>query len=309
MKHFLTKNLNQISAGITAALILVLLFGSYQSNVRILDKLAEHERILAALRMEQVSLKSGQEALVSGQDSLTSRTEELRSSTEALKERKPQVVEKIVERVVEKNPTNLSDIIKQWRSRVAYVECEWRYADTGRVYARSSGSAVAAQGSEGVHLITNRHVVTDRRGNGPAECLAKLPDKETIYSFEADDARVSTNRNLDKGFLLVDSADNHIKTVSQNMQVCKSGSAQIGDEVVILGYPSYGSGHDEITATEGIISGRDGEYYTTSAKIESGNSGGAAILRKHNCYLGIPTGVVVGEIESLGRILDVAAAS
>ena len=60
----------------------------------------------------------------------------------------------------------------------------------------------------------------------------------------------------------------------------------------------------DVTATEGIISGFDGDYYITSAKVEHGNSGGAAILVKESCELGIPTFVQTGSIESLARILD-----
>ena len=44
-------------------------------------------------------------------------------------------------------------------------------------------------------------------------------------------------------------------------------------------------------------------YIVTDAKIDHGNSGGAAILIKDDCYLGIPSAAVVGSIESYGRIL------
>jgi hypothetical protein len=82
--------------------------------------------------------------------------------------------------------------------------------------------------------------------------------------------------------------------------------------MVILGYPVYGTGAGtytsvfstiEITATEGIISGMDEIYYTTSAKIDHGNSGGLAIDENNDCYIGIPTAAIEGQIESLGRIL------
>jgi hypothetical protein len=69
-----------------------------------------------------------------------------------------------------------------------------------------------------------------------------------------------------------------------------------------LGYPSVGA-REGITATDGIISGFDKPYYITSAKIERGNSGGAAIHVKNNCLLGLPTLVVAGQVESLARIL------
>jgi hypothetical protein len=71
-----------------------------------------------------------------------------------------------------------------------------------------------------------------------------------------------------------------------------------------LGYPSIGA-KESITATEGILSGFDEEYYTTSAKIEQGNSGGAAIHVKNDCFLGLPTLVLAGRIESLARILPI----
>jgi len=91
------------------------------------------------------------------------------------------------------------------------------------------------------------------------------------------------------------------QTSIQTLSICKVRPIT-GDQVVILGYPSVGS-QSTVTATEGIISGFDDGYYVTSAKIEQGNSGGAAIHVKNNCFLGIPTLVVVGKIESLARIL------
>ena len=42
-----------------------------------------------------------------------------------------------------------------------------------------------------------------------------------------------------------------------------------------------------------------------TAKVEKGNSGGAAISLEDDCYLGTPTYSLAGEIESLARILDV----
>ena len=81
-----------------------------------------------------------------------------------------------------------------------------------------------------------------------------------------------------------------------------SYNVEIGDKLIILGYPTIGS-ESGITVTEGIISGIDDKYYITSAKIDHGNSGGAALRIKDGCYLGLPTSSVVGSIESLGRIL------
>lgn len=97
--------------------------------------------------------------------------------------------------------------------------------------------------------------------------------------------------------------------------VCQN--TPVGEPIVVLGYPDYGSGAGSyrsvfsnlsITATEGIISGQDGIYLTTSANLDPGNSGGAAIDEKNDCYIGIPTATVNGSAASLGRILPASYA-
>jgi len=84
---------------------------------------------------------------------------------------------------------------------------------------------------------------------------------------------------------------------------CEEDLFIVGKEVVILGYPMIGG--QTLTATEGIISGFDGDYYlTTSAKIEQGNSGGGAFLKSEGCLVGMPTFARLGKIESMARLID-----
>jgi hypothetical protein len=56
--------------------------------------------------------------------------------------------------------------------------------------------------------------------------------------------------------------------------------------------------------TEGIISGKSKNGYFTTAKIDTGNSGGLAVAKEDGemCIVGIPTWVSVGELDSLGII-------
>jgi hypothetical protein len=207
--------------------------------------------------------------------------------------------------VITSTPLSLPDIIKQWRSRTVYIECTWTYSDTGATYLQASGSGLAMEYSDGqISFLTNKHVLDDGKGYGPSKCLSKLPDDDTVYTSTLSDEYVSKDSS-DWGYLNITNPDAHLKElVGTSFNYCTT-KASIGESVVILGYPSYGTSFYDITATEGIISGYDGQYYTTSAKIEHGNSGGLAIHEKNNCYLGIPTGVVTGGFESLGRILDV----
>jgi len=59
-----------------------------------------------------------------------------------------------------------------------------------------------------------------------------------------------------------------------------------------------------LIVTEGIISGKGANGYFTTAKIDTGNSGGLAIAKENGrvCIVGIPTWVSVGELDSLGII-------
>lgn len=76
-----------------------------------------------------------------------------------------------------------------------------------------------------------------------------------------------------------------------------------GDYVAIAGYPEIGAGTWNFT--DGIISGRVGEFVLkTDAKIDSGNSGGAA-LDGMNQLIGVPTWTITGQAESIGYVIGI----
>jgi hypothetical protein len=106
---------------------------------------------------------------------------------------------------------------------------------------------------------------------------------------------------LDFAYLPINNPTSYITNLADSVTNRCSVQPPLGEEIAILGYPTNGSKTD-ITATQGIISGDDGNYYVTSAKVNHGNSGGAAIDIKNDCYLGIPT-YYEGDVESLPRIL------
>ncbi|MEK7163228.1 MAG: trypsin-like peptidase domain-containing protein [Patescibacteria group bacterium] len=197
---------------------------------------------------------------------------------------------------------DLSAIIKLWRPYIARISCT---IDTPSVVAETSGSALLSRTAKYpfAHLITNKHVVL-YDGYFPESCKITFPD--ISGDINITDASVSYPSKNDIGIVDISKKLDIIDLRAQNASnrtVCSAVS--VGEGVVILGYPGIGSKSD-ITATEGIISGFDGDYYITSAKIEQGNSGGAAILIRgvDTCYLGIPTFVNVGKIEALARILS-----
>ncbi len=198
---------------------------------------------------------------------------------------------------------DLSAIIKSWRPYIARISCT---IDTPKAIAETSGSALLSRTSKYpyAHLITNKHVVF-YDGYTADSCKVTFPDLSGIINLSGDSVSYPS-KGEDIGIVDISNKVGAIDLRSQNAvgrKICEAVS--VGERVVIIGYPSIGSKSD-VTATEGIISGFDGDYYITSAKIEQGNSGGAAILIRgaDTCYLGIPTFVNVGKIEALARILS-----
>jgi S1-C subfamily serine protease len=259
------------------------------------------------LESEQKS-KEQQDLLSKQQEELNKTKEEI----EGLKNQKPQVIIKEIQPpAVEEQ--SLSSVISRWRLRVAYIECEFRYTN-GVVYEKSFGSGLVYPDTDylfkgTMKISTNKHVITDENGYSPYSCTAKIPEDKNTFTFYKSDSTIRISSKYDWGVLVINNPDEYLKSITalnspyHFVGCATSKKPLLGDEVVILGYPAIGSQTD-ITATRGIISGYDGDYYITDAKIEAGNSGGAAILIKDDCYIGIPSFAIAGEIESLSRILD-----
>ena len=238
----------------------------------------------------QQQAEAQQKALESAQ----AKIEKLKQDSESAKTKQQQLEQTIKSAPKPATTNSLTSIIKGWRPRIAYVVCSW---GSGSSEIEASGSGLLMKN----WIATNDHVMR-YGGRTPTACGISLPDKDTIYYADISSSNVYGG-GVDMAGITIDNQDNYTDTLgSKPVNYCKR-KAEIGESIVILGYPYTGSTND-ITATEGIISGYDGYYYITSAKIEHGNSGGVAVLLKDNCYLGIPSNVSAGELESLGRILD-----
>ena len=193
----------------------------------------------------------------------------------------------------------LANLVKKWSPRVAHIECHW-YDSKGSLSGRANGSATIVYFTgTGIRAVTSKHILFDIRGNNPKDCKVELLSG-SVYTVLVNDANVMLSRSEDWAYLTLPSDTTLTNLTREKLNICKN--VNVGDSLVVLGYPKIGS-KSGLTVTEGIVSGIDDVYYITSAKIDKGNSGGAAFLVKDACYLGIPTASVVGTIESLGRIL------
>lgn len=201
--------------------------------------------------------------------------------------------------ILKAKKNELTSVIKKWRTRMAHIECAWIYTNNTRLAKGGSGFLFKA-----TQLLTNKHVMTDERGELPSYCEISFADdsKKVVLEFRpSSDVFISPERDF-VSIRITAPTEYMKKEAATSSPLCKKGV--IGDQMVILGYPAIGAKQD-VTATEGIISAYEDPYYITSAKLERGNSGGAAVLVKGDCYLGIPTFVRVGNVESLGRVLDI----
>ncbi|OHA50633.1 MAG: hypothetical protein A2W59_01485 [Candidatus Terrybacteria bacterium RIFCSPHIGHO2_02_41_19] len=271
------------------------------------DKIILQENILKyaldALSAQQKELEKIKEDLNIAQKGLDKKkSAAVESARKAQEESAQNKISALEEKISQTKTYSLSSIISDWRPLIANVECQFRYSDTGRLYQKSSGSGIAIKFENTPSaILTNKHVLTDSNGYGADSCSAKLLDSDETLS--SSDIR-SSAKEYDLGYIYINNPSDYFKNLTSNFPALCSQKPSLGDEIVVLGYPSIGS-KNGLTATEGIVSGFDGNHFITSAKVEQGNSGGAAILLKDNCLLGIPTFVTLGKVESLARILDI----
>ena len=179
-----------------------------------------------------------------------------------------------------------------------------------------SGSIVSPEGI----IITNRHVVSN-------EDWSVIKSAPTCYVAVTDDIAwpptVKYAANLiayapvtddyfdfDVAVLYIndvcrecEDAPNSLPSSFPYLDLGYSDILAPGDYVAIAGYPGIGAG--TFNFTDGVISGRVGEFVLkTDAKIDSGNSGGSALNSK-NQLIGAPTWTISGQAESMGYIIGI----
>jgi len=208
----------------------------------------------------------------------------------------------IEEKREQEQAQEITTLVNAWKNRIARVECTHTKENGDVITAKSSGVLIYIGNT--LHVMTNKHVL-DKDDRVLKACSIMFPQ---INEDEIDIPlyAITKSENRDLAYLRID--DPKIRISFDNTQNACMENPHVGDRVITLGFPKVGA-EESVTVTEGIISGIEDDYYVTSAKIEEGNSGGAAILTKNNCFVGIPTLVIVGRVESLARILPINSLS
>lgn len=159
-----------------------------------------------------------------------------------------------------------------------------------------SGSIFTARG----HILTNYHVVSDDAGkliNQGNNIIVAVPPNEGDPAQPKYRARVAeVDTKLDLAVIQLVALENGSALPSNlglnPIPIGSSKSVNIGDTIIIIGFP--GLGGSSLTVTRGIHSGiarfadDPGSFIKTDTEINRGNSGGTAINAAGE-LIGIPT--------------------
>ena len=168
-----------------------------------------------------------------------------------------------------------------------------------------SGTVISEDGM----ILTNAHVVLSDRYYQVVDLVVSITvaeDQPPQPMFYADVLQADANLDLAviKVSSTLDGTDPNFSSLGiKAVPLGDSNALQLGDEIVIIGYP--GIGGETITLTRGEVSGFTSEepygnraFIKTSATIAGGNSGGLAATAQGE-IIGVPTQVGSGDIEDL----------
>jgi S1-C subfamily serine protease len=185
-----------------------------------------------------------------------------------------------------------------------------------KIYNISNSSTVSGTGTlidnQG-HILTNKHVIEESNSYySPSSsilaiCLTVSIDEKPKCSYTAEIVAIGDG-DIDLAILKIDKklnytsgkfststlGSNDLNSLKyKNILLESNTKAELKSPVNVIGYP--GVGGDSISLTQGIYSGNiDQTYFKTDAKVNSGNSGGAA-FDNNNRFLGVPTAVSGGQ--------------
>lgn len=300
-----------VIAVIFELLILAAVLGllvSMQKNQQALRR--DNEIVVNRITTVEQSQRSQAEylALLADADNLSSQElADLRAETLAEFESQQTATSQAVETVrteleteVDNQTNRITSVVDAWKRHVALVEC----GDNGEDVGRGSGTLFSMNGE--LFILTNRHVVVGDENTIENECTVTFPD-DTEHPIRVERSTiVDGDTDEDWAKIYITKPTPHIVgLLAQSTPWCDA-SPRIGEDIIIAGFPAIGA-EDDVTITTGIVSAYDDSYIISTAKIDRGNSGGAAIWVDENCYLGIPTKVYKGVAESLARILEISA--
>lgn len=272
-----------------------------------------------SLKLAQIDLDKTKEEASKQNDQLNKQKEQLLTLSKTLKEQASSSQDLVI---------SSSDISK-YISGSVQVMCLLK---DGQV---SSGSGTLWNFKEVPYaVLTNYHVIQNA-----VKCVVSMTDNsnKSTGMFTLEGEVYTFNKDTDTAIIAMKTSvtDKNNKLADYNYSIpklrkCPTNIA-VGSPMIIIGYPAYAK-RDNImkidgigavnvvyrTTTNGILSGYDtskvkpvgnlpNPNYFTSAKIDSGNSGGIALSKDGEgmCVLGLSTWLSMGNYENQGLIQNI----
>ena len=157
---------------------------------------------------------------------------------------------------------------------------------------------------DGSFILTNAHIATDESGRG-CDLEVWVVDSPRDPPHWVADAVVigsAVDQLMDLAVVrIVDSLGNAITLRNrQPIQLAVSESFVFAQKIKVIGYP--GMGGNTISQTSGEVSGFEGNFVKTDAKMGPGISGGAAFSVDTGAFLGVPTSGSSASMGSSGEM-------
>ena len=186
-------------------------------------------------------------------------------------------------------------------------EPDWATIARSVVLLDSPQCGIAGSGTlvlDGGFVLTNAHVVTDGYG-GSCELdvwVIESPRDLPIWAAGAVVVESALDQVMDLAVVrIVDSHGNFTRLWDrQPIPLTMSDSFFVTQEIKVIGYP--GMGGYTISVTGGEVSGFDGDFVKTDAKMGPGVSGGAAFSTDTGEFLGVPTAGSAAAVGSSGEM-------
>ncbi len=147
-------------------------------------------------------------------------------------------ISKLEEKILA-NEKNLVDVVNQWDSYVVSVECDFNSSETGELIFQSNGSGLLTQWENtSIGILTNKHVISALSlGSGEMadNCKIKFPQEDIILN--SSNISVLTT-DLDWGIIYLNFQSSLVESLMKNPPYLCNTDPDLGDQVLILGYPS-----------------------------------------------------------------------
>ena len=185
-------------------------------------------------------------------------------------------------------PNGIPELFRQFGFPVPEMYSEPENTEEENEQLRPYGAGSGVIMTEDGYIMTNHHVVHDRRGNPVDEIKIRLGDKRE-YLAEL----IGSDKKTDIAVLKIE-----VESAISPISVANSNQIRVGDVVFAIGN-QHKIG---ITATQGIVSatgrhslgilgeGAYEDFIQTDASINFGNSGGA-LIDAHGRLIGINTAI------------------